>query len=113
VPLSGDASLRTLLVSMAINHARQHVRAAIRRRQRPSGSRASSCPPAGGRSRRALRARAALTRALDALPLDQRVAFVLCEVEERRRPSRRARGDARRHDARAPPAGEERSCARC
>ena len=25
----------------------------------------------------------ALTRALDTLPLDQRVAFVLCEVEER------------------------------
>ena len=24
-----------------------------------------------------------LTRALDALPVDQRVAFVLCEVEER------------------------------
>ena len=33
--------------------------------------------------RGAASSRGSLTRALDDLPLDQRVAFVLCEVEER------------------------------
>ncbi len=32
------------------------------------------------------RAVAALTRALDTLPIEQRIAFVLCEVEERSSP---------------------------
>src|SRR3954464_5514645 len=81
----GDASLRTLLVAMAVNHARQHVRAAARRRAgterlgREQGSQAATEPEPGERHALAQ----ALTRALDALPLDQRVAFVLCEVEER------------------------------
>jgi RNA polymerase sigma-70 factor (ECF subfamily) len=81
----GDASLRTLLVSMAINHARQHVRAAIRRRaameRLAREQRVVPAPAVDPGERHALAQ--ALTRALDALPLDQRVAFVLCEVEER------------------------------
>jgi RNA polymerase sigma-70 factor (ECF subfamily) len=81
----GDASLRTLLMAMAVNHARQHVRAAVRRRAaterlaRDQRTRPVAAVDPGERHALAQ----ALTRALDALPLEQRVAFVLCEVEER------------------------------
>jgi len=81
----GEASLRTLLFAIAINHARQHVRAASRRRAaterlaREQRAHAAATPDPGERHALA----EALTRALDVLPLDQRVAFVLCEVEER------------------------------
>lgn len=80
----GESSLRTLLVGMAINLARHHVRAAARRRA--AGVRLAREPstaqqPADPVERRQLAE--ALMRALDTLPLDQRVAFVLCEIEER------------------------------
>jgi RNA polymerase sigma-70 factor (ECF subfamily) len=82
----GESSLRTLLVSIAIHHAQHHVRAASRRRaatarlaNEPAGSGTPS--PADDVARRQLAA--ALMRALDTLPIDQRVAIVLCEVEER------------------------------
>jgi RNA polymerase sigma-70 factor (ECF subfamily) len=81
----GDASLRTFLISIAVNHARHHVRAAARRRaamerlgREPVGNAAD--PEVHARRRELADA---LSRALDSLPLDQRVAFVLCEVEER------------------------------
>jgi RNA polymerase sigma-70 factor (ECF subfamily) len=81
----GMASLRTFLLSIAANHARHHVRAAARRRaavDRFAVERPPDAPnPESGASAREL-ARA-LSRALDALPIEQRVAFVLCEVEER------------------------------
>ena len=80
-----NSSLRTFLMSIAVNHARHHVRGAMRRRRamerlsheplRPSAD------PEGSFARRQLAQ--ALTRALDSLPIDQRVAFILCEVEER------------------------------
>jgi RNA polymerase sigma-70 factor (ECF subfamily) len=82
----GEASLRTFLISVAVNHARHHVRAAARRRyameryEREPGK-ASGADPERSTSEREL-ARV-LERCLDSLPLDQRVAFVLCEVEER------------------------------
>jgi RNA polymerase sigma-70 factor (ECF subfamily) len=82
----GGSSLRTFLLSIAVNHARHHLRAASRRRQAMERfSHESSAPPASGPEQHALRADLAreLSRALDLLPLDQRVAFVLCEVEER------------------------------
>ncbi len=81
----GDSSLRTFLISIAVNHARHHVRGAARRRRaleglarEPTGSVAD--PEHDARRKELARL---LSRALDELPWDQRVAFVLCEVEER------------------------------
>ncbi|HLV67844.1 MAG TPA: RNA polymerase sigma factor [Polyangiaceae bacterium] len=81
----GQSSLRTFLIGIAVHHARHHLRSATRRRaalsrleQQPVGS--GSDPEHVARRRELAQA---LTRALDRLPLDQRVAFVLCEVEER------------------------------
>jgi RNA polymerase sigma-70 factor (ECF subfamily) len=80
-----DAALRTFLLSIAVNLSRKHVRAATRRRaaflgyaQLPG---ASVEDPEREAGRRQLAA--ALTRALDSLSHDHRVAFVLCEIEER------------------------------
>jgi RNA polymerase sigma-70 factor (ECF subfamily) len=81
----GDSTLRTYLMSIAIQHARHFVRAAARRRaveERLSREpRVPSATPADDVSRARLAAR--LLRALDTLPLEQRAAVVLCEVEER------------------------------
>src|SRR4051812_14599528 len=81
----GDAALGTFLCAIAVNHARHHARSATRRRramealerEAPGGS----SDPEHDAARRQLGD--ALRRGLDALPLDQRVAFVLCDVEER------------------------------
>ena len=80
-----ESSLRTFVISIAVNHARHHVRSATRRRAamgrlalEPEGN---SQDPEQLQRRKELAS--LLTRALDSLPLDQRVAFVLCEVEER------------------------------
>ncbi len=82
----GQCSLRTWIVAIAARRAQRHVRAALRRRA--AEARLAREPQAEGPARpdeAAERAELAamLTRALDALPVDQRVAFVLCEVEER------------------------------
>jgi RNA polymerase sigma-70 factor (ECF subfamily) len=79
------ASLESFLIAIAINHARHHVRAAARRRRalerlaREPGRAGDS--PESRTSRRQLAD--ALVRALDELPIQQRIAFVLLEVEER------------------------------
>lgn len=80
-----ESSIRTFLISIAVNHARHHVRAATRRRAamgrlalEPEGT---SHDPEQIQRRKELAS--LLTRALDTLPLEQRVAFVLCEVEDR------------------------------
>ena len=81
----GESSIRTFLISIAVNHARHHVRAAQRRRRAISAygalPNAESRDPEHEARRKELAA--LLTRALDTLPVEQRVAFVLCEVEER------------------------------
>ncbi|HXJ19279.1 MAG TPA: RNA polymerase sigma factor [Polyangia bacterium] len=84
--LRPGASLEGFLIAVAVNHARHHVRAAARRRraqlrlaQEPR--RAPDRAPDQELERRRLAL--ALSSALDRLPIDQRVAFVLCAVEER------------------------------
>jgi len=82
--LGPDGSLPSFLIGMAVNRARHHVRAAARRRKLAARLEREPAPvgvPDDQIERRQL-ARA-LVGALDELPLDQRVAFVLCEVEER------------------------------
>ena len=82
-----ESSLSTFLVAIAVNHSRHHVRSATRRRRALErlANEGEPVRPAYDPERSAARRQlaAALTRALDALPLDQRVAFVLCEIEER------------------------------
>jgi RNA polymerase sigma-70 factor (ECF subfamily) len=81
----GDSPLRSFLIGIAIQLARHHVRSASRRRAalarlsaEPEG--AVRSPEASASERRLLEA---VQQGLDQLPLEQRVAFVLCDVEER------------------------------
>ncbi|WP_437595307.1 RNA polymerase sigma factor [Sorangium sp. So ce590] len=82
----GGSSLKTFLISIAVNHSRHHLRGASRRRAamerlalEPEEHDAPSPEREAGRAALAQ----ALNRALDALPDAQRATFVLCEVEER------------------------------
>lgn len=79
----GDAPLRSFLLAIAANKARNHVRRA--KRARAALARAGDEPRAPVVSPEAVleneRLRLALSRALDTLALKQRLAFVLCEVE--------------------------------
>lgn len=84
----GDSSLRSFLIAVAVNHARHHVRAAARLRrttERAGTEWQHLATPVEGPDRALERERLAriLTRALDELSLDHRVAFVLSEVEGR------------------------------
>jgi RNA polymerase sigma-70 factor, ECF subfamily len=79
----GDCSVRTFVMSIAVNQARRHVRNAQRRRQaleRYSELPAPSpdCPEHEISVRREVEA---LRAALLALPVAQSAAFVLCEAE--------------------------------
>jgi len=82
----GDCALRSFLIAVAANRSRHAIRAAARRRAAMSrlAAEPAGAPPStpDGHAERTELA-AALQRALDALPDDQRIAFVLCEVEER------------------------------
>lgn len=84
----GDSSLRTFLVSIAINHARHHLRAASRRRAalQRFGEQPQSAEADPENATRQRQLAGLLASLLDELPLDQRVAFVLCDVEERTSP---------------------------
>jgi len=80
----GDADLETFLLGIAVKRVRRHRRAAFRRLKALERLRAidlrGPIDPEQDTYRRQLGAR--LAAALDELPLPQRVAFVLCEVEE-------------------------------
>lgn len=84
----GGSSLRTFLLSMTAHRASHYVRAAARRRaahaRLETDTQSQPAQPDATLRRKELAA--ALQRALDDIPLDQRVAFVLCEVEERSSP---------------------------
>jgi RNA polymerase sigma-70 factor, ECF subfamily len=81
----GQCSLRTWLVAIAAKRAQHHVRAALRRRAAETrmASEPKTEPTRPDEMMEKAELAALLTRALDTLPVDQRVAFVLCEVEER------------------------------
>ena len=81
----GEGTLRGFLIGVAANLGKRHIRSAVRRRR--AHSTLADAPvvepvdPAAETARRELANR--LSAALDELPMDQRVAFVLCEVEQR------------------------------
>jgi RNA polymerase sigma-70 factor (ECF subfamily) len=81
----GEGTVRTLLLSIAIHLARKHVRSAGRRRAALARAVAederSVVTPEQELARRQMVS--VLHAALDALTLNQRVAFVLIELEER------------------------------
>ena len=81
----GDAPLRSFLIGIAVNNARRHIRAAVRRRRATEAladePRAMSIDASEALERKRLAD--SLSAALDELPLEQRVAFVLCEAEGR------------------------------
>jgi RNA polymerase sigma-70 factor (ECF subfamily) len=82
----GESALRTFLVSIAVNHAKNHVRAAARRRAAMTRLGREPEPAAPNDPEHVAQKRELADRlmlALDALPLDQRVAIVLSEIEER------------------------------
>ncbi|HEX3906132.1 MAG TPA: RNA polymerase sigma factor [Polyangia bacterium] len=80
----GEVDLETFLLGIAVKRVRRHRRAAQRRLRALERMRAldrrGPVDPEQDTYRRELGAR--LAAALDELPLPQRVAFVLCEVEE-------------------------------
>jgi RNA polymerase sigma-70 factor (ECF subfamily) len=80
----GDVDLLTFLLAIAVKRARHHQRAALRRRaalaRLAEEQRSHPRDPEQDAYSRELGVR--LGAALDRLPLAQRVAFVLCEVEE-------------------------------
>ena len=81
----GQCSVRTFIISVALNHSRHHLRSAKRRRQATERLAVEPLQATKGPDHELSRSElaAALTRALDALPTEQRIAFVLCDVEER------------------------------
>jgi RNA polymerase sigma-70 factor, ECF subfamily len=83
----GDGSLRAFLIGVAANHSRRHVRSAMRRRRATERLAArEEVQPRVVDAAAALITRQMAHRlwaALDELPIDQRVVFVLCEAEQR------------------------------
>ena len=83
----GESSLRSFLIGVAINHAKRHIRSAVRRRRATEklAAVAEVSPQSVDATDLLERKRLAdrLSAALDELPLDQRVVFVLCEAEQR------------------------------
>jgi RNA polymerase sigma-70 factor (ECF subfamily) len=81
----GEGSIRSYLLGIAARRAHHLIRAAARRRAletRLAREPTTAPAPPDAQVEREQLARL-LSRALDDLPIDQRIAFVLCEVEER------------------------------
>ena len=82
----GDSSLRTFLLGITSNRAKHYIRSASRRRAAHQRM-ATSVPQPTSTDPEALAQQRELAvliqSAMERLPMDQRVAFVLCEVEER------------------------------
>jgi RNA polymerase sigma-70 factor (ECF subfamily) len=83
----GDGSLRAFLIGVAANHSRRHVRSAMRRRRATERLAAHEelQPHTVDATHQLITKQLAgkLWAALDDLPIDQRVVFVLCEAEQR------------------------------
>lgn len=83
----GDGSLRAFLIGVAANHSRRHVRSAMRRRRATERLAAHEDlqPRTVDATDQLITKQLAgkLWAALDDLPIDQRVVFVLCEAEQR------------------------------
>jgi len=83
----GEGTLRAFLIGVAANHSRRHVRSAMRRRRATERLAAHeelqprTVDATAQLITKQLAAR--LWAALDELPIDQRVVFVLCEAEQR------------------------------
>ena len=81
----GESTLRGFLIGVAANHGKRHIRSAMRRRRAfdalAETPGATPADPEAETARRRLADR--LSKELDRLPADQRVAFVLCDVEQR------------------------------
>ncbi|MEM9195445.1 MAG: RNA polymerase sigma factor [Myxococcota bacterium] len=81
----GEAPLRTFLLAITVRRAKKAIRSAARRRR--AMERLAAQPEPNGTTPEALAIQrelvVALQRALDGLPHAQRVAFVLCDVEQR------------------------------
>lgn len=83
----GEGSLRSFLIGVAINQSRRHVRSAMRRRAATERLAARDAlqprPPDPTEQLAHKRLADKLWAALDRLPIEQRVVFVLCEGEQR------------------------------
>ena len=83
----GEGSLRAFLIGVAANHSRRHVRSAMRRRRATErlAEREELRPRSVDATTELINRQLAnrLWAALDELPIDQRVVFVLCEAEQR------------------------------
>lgn len=83
----GEGSLRSFLIGVAANHSRRHVRSAMRRRRATERLAAHEDlqPRTVDATDQLIKKQLAgrLWAALDELPIDQRVVFVLCEAEQR------------------------------
>ena len=80
----GDASLRTFLIAIALRRGHKYIRSAMRRRAAMAKLAEQPLPASRGPDDALAREQLAtlLYAALDKLPSDQRVAFVLCEIDQ-------------------------------
>jgi RNA polymerase sigma-70 factor (ECF subfamily) len=80
----GDASLRTFLIAIALRRGHKYIRSATRRRAAMAKLAEQPLPASRGPDDDLAREQLAtlLYAALDKLPSDQRVAFVLCEIDQ-------------------------------